>query len=262
MSIVRPRKINQIKKLFGNLAQSSHYQVVFGGLNSELIGYLGVRGIDARFISEDAGLLCYSASIPGSSFATADINGNYTGVSEKMAHTRMFQQMSLDFFVDSDYKVLKFLEHWVEFIGSGSNINPSLSEGYFFRMQYPSKYKTNATKIYKFDKDYRNMVEYSFYGLFPVSLDQTVVSYQGSEVLKCSATFNYERYVSGKVNSFAVVIGNDNNKLPFISNSSSNQTRRVPVSPGAAASGGVVFRPVNVPTGEAIVTGQLYNSLF
>lgn len=262
VSIARPRKINQIKSLFGNLAQSSHYQVVFGGLQSELLGYLGIRGVDSRFISEDAGLLCYSASIPGSSFATSDINGNFTGVSEKMAHTRMFQQMSLDFFVDADYKVLKFLEHWIEFIGSGSNVSSSIPEGYFFRMQYPSKYKSYATRLYKFDRNYGSQIEYTFYGLFPVALDPTVVTYQGSEVLKCSATFNYERYISGRVTSYAVNTWQDNNKIPSIINNTAGNTRRVPVSPGAAGAGGVVFRPVNVPTGEAIVSGQIYNSLF
>ena len=35
----------------------------------------------------------------------------------------------------------------------------------------------------------------------------------------------------------------------------------VPVSAGAASAGGVRFRPSNVSTGEAIVTGQIYDTI-
>ena len=65
-----PRRISDIKPLFTNLAQTSHYQVLFGGLPSQLISYLGNRGVDSRFIVEDAGLLCFNASLPTSQFAT------------------------------------------------------------------------------------------------------------------------------------------------------------------------------------------------
>ncbi len=133
MSAPRPRKISEFKPLFTNLAQTSHYQIIFGGLSGQLRSYLLRRGIDYRFIGDSVGLLCNSASLPGSSFATADIVGNYTGVAEKMAHTRTFTQIDFEFYVDNSYKTLKFLEHWMEFISSGSRESP-YKEGYHFRM--------------------------------------------------------------------------------------------------------------------------------
>ena len=169
-----PFRISDIKPVITNLAQTSHYQVIFGGLPAQLLSYLNVRGVDQRFVGETVGLLCESASIPGSSLATADISGNFTGVSEKFAHTRLFTQIDLDFYVDKSYRTLKFLEHWIEFIASGSNQNPS-QDGYFFRMQYPAYYKTDQTKIIKFDRDYNSQIEYTFYGLFPLSLNFTPV---------------------------------------------------------------------------------------
>lgn len=213
MFVLTRRRISDIKPIFTNLAQTSHYQMSFGGLSFDLLEHLSLRGIDSRFISEEAGLLCNSASLPGSSFATADINGNFTGVSEKMAHTRIFPQISADFYVDKQYKLIKFIEHWMEFISGGSKLTPE-RKGYFFRMNYPILYKSDTTKIVKFDRDYNNILEYNFFGLFPIALDSVNVSYQGSEVLKVTVTFNYERYVSGKIYSLDIFKNIFNNLLP------------------------------------------------
>lgn len=265
MPAPRPRKISEFKPLFTNLAQTSHYQVIFGGLSGSLRSYLRLRGIDSRFIGESVGLLCNSASLPGSSFATSDIVGNYTGVAEKMAHTRTFTQIDLEFYVDNSYKTLKFLEHWMEFIGSGSKEQP-YKEGYHFRMRYPEEYKCNATKIIKFDRDYKKYIEYTFYGLFPLTLNSTAISYEASGVLKASASFNYERYVCGRTYSVDIARNEDNNKesttsTSFLNETTSNRPVYVPVSAGAAGAGGVRFRPANVSTGEAIVTGQIYDRI-
>jgi len=207
----KPRKISDFKPALTNLAQTSHYQLTFGGLPLPLRQHLNVRGVDYRFIAETSGLLCSAAVIPGSSFATADIVGNYMGVTEKMAHTRAFTEMQLEFYVDHEYKTLKFFEHWIEFIASGSGA-PQADDGYFFRMMYPEEYKCNQTKIVKFDRDYDNHIEYTFFGLFPLSLNSTAVNYGNSELLKATVTFNMDRYVSGRADSFSIYRGRDNNK--------------------------------------------------
>ncbi len=173
MPIKRP--ISRFKNTLTNLAQTSHYQVIMD-VPYPVRKYLLDRGVDPFFITENVGLLCSSASLPGSSFATADIVGNFTGVVEKMAHTRQFTQIDLEFYVDSDYRTIKFLEHWMEFISSGSQVNPG-KDGYFFRMRYPTEYKTNRTRIIKFDRDYKSEIEYTFFGLFPLSLNNIGVSY-------------------------------------------------------------------------------------
>ena len=264
MPAPRPRKISQFKPLFTNLAQTSHYQVIFGGLSQPLRLYLLKRGIDYRFIGESIGLLCNNASLPGSSFATADIVGNFTGVAEKMAHTRTFTQIDLEFYVDSSYKTVKFLEHWMEFISSGSGELP-YKEGYHFRMMYPDDYKCNATRIIKFDRDYKRYIEYTFYGLFPLTLNSTAISYDNSSILKASASFSYERYICGRTYSIDIARREDNNLIPqanFINQTDNNRPVYVPVSAGAASAGGVRFRPVDVSTGEAIVTNQLRDSIY
>ena len=209
--MVRPRKIADLKPILTNVAQTSHYQVFFDGLSSDLFSFLGKKGVNSRFITENAGLLCSSASIPGSSLGTSDIFGNYTGVQEKFAHSRIFTELGLEFYVDKDYKMIKFIEHWMEYITSGSEKNQNSSfnktnEGYFYRMRYPrgtSGYKCDKTKIVKFNIDYRSEVEYTFFGLFPINFSSTPVQYGGSDVLKMNVTFNYERYIAGEQTSLS-----------------------------------------------------------
>ena len=187
---------------------------MFAGLPRLLRQHLKVRGLNGRFLAETAGLLCNSAVLPGSRLATADIIGNHMGVSEKMAHTRIFTQIQLEFYVDSEYNTLKFLEHWMEFIanGSTSRVNRQSNKDYYFRMEYPHDYKCDETKIFKFDRDYNKEIEYKFIGLFPIDLTSTQVRYEQSEVLKATATFSFDRYLMGKYDSFSVAKGRSGNR--------------------------------------------------
>ena len=209
--MVRPRRISDFKPRLTNLAQTSHYQVQFGGLPTLLRKHLNVRGIDYRFLTETSGLLCNKASLPGSSLGTERIIGNFTGVTENMAHSRIFTPIQLEFYVDNEYKTMKFLEHWIEFIANGSGETQSQA-GYYHRMEYPNDYKTYQTKITKFDRDYQYELEYTFYGLFPYDLVSTQVAYQSSDILKATCSFYYDRYVCGKFDSYSVHRGTSNNK--------------------------------------------------
>ena len=170
-----------------------------------------MRGVDYRFLTETSGLLCNKASLPGSSLGTERIIGNFTGVTEMMAHSRIFTPIQLEFYVDNEYKTMKFLEHWIEFIANGSGETQSQA-GYYHRMEYPNDYKTYQTKITKFDRDYQYDLEYTFYGLFPYDLVSTQVAYQSSDILKATCSFYYDRYVCGKFDSYSVHRGTSNNK--------------------------------------------------
>ena len=217
--MVSPKKISDFKPILTNVAQTSHYQVFFDGLSSDLFTFLGQKNVDRRFITENSGLLCSAASIPGSALATSDIFGNFTGVQEKFAHTRIFSEMSLEFYVDKDYKMIKFFEHWMDYISSGSEKRritsfSKASPGYFYRMRYPrgdSGYKCDKTKIVKFNIDYQKEIEYTFIGMFPINFASTPVQYGSSDVLKVNCTFNYERYIAGESTNLSIRKGMSEN---------------------------------------------------
>ena len=214
---IKKKRISDFTSIIGNVAQTSHYQVFFDGLSGDLLAHLSSKGVNRRFIGENAGLLCHTAVLPGSNLSTANITGNFTGVTEKFVHTRMFDQMSLEFYVDKEYKMIKFMEHWMEYITNGSGENKT-NVGYHYRMKYPreprSGYKCDKTKIVKFDRDYKNQIEYTFFGMFPKSLNTTSVQYGNSDALKISVTFNYERYISGRESSISRKTNISENTIP------------------------------------------------
>ena len=206
----RPRRISDFKPTLTKLAQTSHYEVRFGRAPAGLANYLKGRGVDGRFITGDMGLLCFSAQIPFANIATANVTGAFTGIGEKFAHSRIFTPITLTFYVDKEYRVLKFLEHWMEFTAGGTHapggrtgVIKQNRSNYFIRMQYPEEYRMEETKIIKFERDYANSLEYTFFNLFPQNVTNIAVSYDQSKTLTASATFEYTRYVSGPISSIS-----------------------------------------------------------
>jgi hypothetical protein len=119
-------------------------------------------------------------------------------VQQKYAHTRQFGNIDLGFYCDSEYKMLKFFEYWIEYI-SGAGAEDTLSKGYYYRMRYPDQYKCEAMAIVKFDRDYnpKHSMQYNFVSLFPTAVSSTPVSYEASQILRINVTFNYDRYIVG-----------------------------------------------------------------
>ena len=164
----------------------------------ESVGRLGSGGVAA--IKDLVRLSCTEASLPGSSLATHEVNSDYTGVSEKMAYRRLYDdRIDLTFYVDYDYSIVEFFEGWINYIvGEGSTFT---TDGYrssnaFYRMNYPKLYKTSELYVTKFERDYagKNMV-YQFIDAFPISINSMPVSYDSSQLLKCTVSFSYTRYV-------------------------------------------------------------------
>ena len=206
----RPRRISDFKPTLTKLAQTSHYEVRFGRAVGGLGNYLRKRGVDKRFIAGEMGLLCNQASLPGSQLATANITGAYTGITEKFAHSRIYVPITLNFYVDDDYKVIKFLKHWMEYTAGGTHapggrIGPitQSKSNYYVRMQYPDDYRMEETKIMKFERDYSNNLEYTFFNLFPQNLGAIQVGYDASKILTASCTFEYTRYVCGPISNIS-----------------------------------------------------------
>ena len=154
-------------------------------------------------------LMCSDASLPGSNLATLEVNSDRTGVTEKFAYRRIFDdRIDLTFYVEvGGYSPIKFFEQWMDYITGASttrdfitaddNRNDLMDPNYFYRMRYPNDYIADqGLKITKFEKDYTdNVLEYEFVRSFPLSISSMPVSYDGSSLLKCSVSMSYIRYV-------------------------------------------------------------------
>ena len=222
MGNVRPRpyKTSELKHRITNLAQTSVYQIKIQpptGLFA-LLKETG-RDLDYNRAGENIELLCDSAVLPGSSFATHEPTNDYAGVTEKMAYRRMYDgTLDLSFMVDRSYNVIEMLDGWLDFI-SGVGITGSRqsykSRQANYRMTYPEQYRTDIY-LSKFEKDvsypddFGDIIEgvldppkqllYTFVGAFPTSVTSTPVSYGPSDVLRVNVSFSYMRYVRERKN--------------------------------------------------------------
>ena len=210
MAAPRPRGISDIMPKLQNVSLSSQFLVKFALPRGDCRTYLRSKGVNDRFIADDVGLLCTDAVLPGSALASVNTTGDFQGLTERFAHTRQFTQVSFEFYVDNEYRSLKFLEHWIDFIASGSIADPS-SDTYHFKIKYPQEYKSNDTRVVKFERNHSQFLEYRFIGMFPISLNSTRVSYNNSQILKASAQFSFDRYVCGESSSLSRALGIDLN---------------------------------------------------
>ena len=138
-------------------------------------------------------LSCMEAALPGTSLATAELTNDHSGITERHVHRRQYDTTSsFTFLVDRNYKQIGLFEQWIGYIVNEQN---SSAENYFYRVNFPKEYQT-AIYIKKFEKDYNNgkMLQYKFLKSYPISIDSMPVTYEASQVLKCTVNFNFSRY--------------------------------------------------------------------
>ena len=196
---IKPYNLSVAKNIIGPLAQTNHFQVTFSSLRpsveSYLKDYLSVDDI-RNFLSRRAGILCDSASLPTTAYATAEVRDNFMGVPQQFAHTRIYTDLDFSFYIDEDYTLLKIFEGWMEYISSGAN-NSTLQDdrAFFRRMRYPDSYKCDTMYINKFEKNFKRTLRYRFVNVFPKAMSAIPVSYGPAELLKVSVSFNFDRYI-------------------------------------------------------------------
>ena len=186
-------------RLMGPLAQTNHFLVTISSLTPEVESYLQsfTNASDVRrFLSERSGILCNDASLPTTSYATAEVKDNFMGIPQQYAHTRIYTDIDFTFYVDEEYTLLKIFEGWMEYISSGSNsFARQDDQAYYRRMQYPDSYKCNNMFINKFEKNYKRTLRYRFVNVFPKAINPVPVSYGAADILKVSVSFNFDRYI-------------------------------------------------------------------
>ena len=150
-------------------------------------------------------LSCSEAALPGSSLMTHELNNAYTGVTEKHVYRRAYDQTAnFTFMVDHDYTIIKIFENWMSFIVGeqfdSSGDRPGIEDpNYFYKVRYPEQYQTDNLFITKFEKDYADDIstkalQYQFFKAFPLSIVTMPISYEASQLLKCTVNFAYTRY--------------------------------------------------------------------
>ena len=220
------RNVSTIKSTLLAPATTSHFDVEIGfpsgSLGTKLRGILGGTTLQQDRLN----LMCSEAVLPGSSLATTEVNNDYTGVTERHAYRRIYDEtIDLSFYIDAaNYLSVQFFETWISEI-LNEDQEEAISPNYTYRAKYPDDYMNEqGLKIIKFEKDLNSQLQYTFIRSYPRSITSMPVTYDGSSLLKCSVQMSYIRYVMRAITNTSrkTVIGDPFQQAAFNSNGLSN----------------------------------------
>ena len=202
MAIIPPQRksISQVKAQLLNPATTSHFQVSVSFQNSRFNRFKSELGLNL-----DQGrlnILCSDAALPGSRFLTSEINNNLPGVRERHVYRRSYDdQINLSFYCDADqYLPIRFFEAWMNFIAGTSTSENVQNFTYSYRVKFPKDYQRGSSlEITKFEKNLDSrrktkLLTYKFVNCFPLAINTMPVSYDASNLLKCTVGMAYTRY--------------------------------------------------------------------
>ena len=208
----KSRTIGDIKSKLLHPALTSHFEVKIPKPTNaaDFDTFLGQNKYPVNSVKGDQlNLLCSETILPGSNLATLDINNDHTGVTERHAYRRVYDdRIDFTFYVDADnYLPIKYFELWMKFIVDESkedqkdkNVGVDNSN-YFYRVRYPKEYMCQqGLEVTKFERTGKgnsytgSTLIYNFVDAFPISVSSMPVSYESSSLLKCSVSFSYIRY--------------------------------------------------------------------
>ena len=225
------RKINDVQNDLFPLSLSAEFKVSLNlgydsgaGTPESLSSWLTKCGIANS--PQDLARYDFFASdvtLPGASFDMAEIMGDRQGTIERFAQRRLYAPLSVSFYVDSDYNILRLFEEWMNFTNPIHNESGRYEGSFqgpkdygqrnnYYKFRYPDDYRRNIV-VTKFEKDFyqganmnetriRNgddlipgsLIFYQFIDAFPSNIVAIPLTYQGTSVMKVTIEFQYLRY--------------------------------------------------------------------
>jgi len=157
--------VSDIKSKFLRPSLTSYFEVEVG-----IPGTIPILSKWSNDVGDRINLLCSEAVLPGSNLATFETNNDHTGVTERFAHRRIFDdRIDLTFNVDGGrYSPIKFFEEWIDYITGASEDGVQIpnaplqkqDSNYFYRMRYPQGDSGYMSKqgltVRKFERDTRH----------------------------------------------------------------------------------------------------------
>ena len=166
-------------------------------------------------------------TLPGASFDMAESMGDRQGTIERFAQRRLYAPLSISFYVDADFNILRLFEEWMNFMnpihnqdgvygGSFQGQSEYEDRNNYYKFRYPDDYKRKII-VTKFEKDFYqglnmnetrirgdkfgsdqlipgSLIFYQFIDAFPSNIVAIPLSYDGTQVTKVTVEFQYLRY--------------------------------------------------------------------
>ena len=203
-------------EIFGKLSLTSQFKVSLHLTNNDvnLMGWLKKAEItDNLEVSNLFDFYCAETSLPGATFDVTEEIGSRQGVIERFPTKRVYPDVTMTFYVDYDYKLIRLFEEWMNYINpiytDDGEFQPNpkgqgdaKNRPDFFRLRYPDSYK-RIISIVKFERDLDTTndvprITYRLIDAFPTNIAAMPVTYEGSTITKTIVTFSYSRYVIEK----------------------------------------------------------------
>jgi hypothetical protein len=215
------------RDIFGSLSLTSQFKVSLHLTNvdaggSGLMDWLRksnvITGNQTKNYVYD--FYCAEAVIPGVQFDVTEEMGSRQGTIERFPTRRIFPEFTMTFYVDNEYNLIRLFEEWMNYINplyAGTGILPPSPIGQgddlgkdktnFFRFKYPDEYK-RIISLTKFERNFNSddpkkikfspQLTYRMLEAFPTNITAMPLTYEGSQIVKTTVTFQYIRYVMEK----------------------------------------------------------------
>ena len=184
-----PRSIGQIKSALLNPSLTSKFSI-------SIVPPTVLSSFLNNTTNDNFNLSCSEASLPGSSLNTQEITDDRHGVTERNAYRRMYDdRIDLTFYVEGEkYTQIRYFETWINFIVGDDTRDVRASRGYDYKVKFPNDYKTSMM-VTKFEKDHGLNLTYTFIDTYPIAVNSMPLSYGSTDILKCTVSMTYLRYI-------------------------------------------------------------------
>lgn len=133
-------------------------------------------GLNSRIL-----LLCDSAALPGVSYATTQ-NRSY-GEFREIPYDRLFENVTLTFYVDKDMVVKKIFDDWIMMIQNPVNRSFKYYDSYVRTMTIQVQDLNDKTKY-----------EVKLHEAYPKTMASVALSSESKDVMKMSVSFQYKYF--------------------------------------------------------------------
>ena len=197
----RARSMSALKARILQPSLTSHYEVFMQApttVRSYIKDQLGLE-VNGNNMEDRVTVPCSEASLPGARLATHELKDDFTGITQKHAHRRLYDDSAnFTFYVDAkEYYIIRFIEGWLSYISLENVTKDVFRDDYNHRMAFPSDYYASVLKITKFERDYNTQsgkLVYEFRDAFPIGISAMPMSYDSSQLMKCTVEFQFSRY--------------------------------------------------------------------
>lgn len=139
-------------------------------------------------------LMCDSAQLPGTSFGTNPVRSY--GETREVAYERIFEPITLTFYMDKDLLIKRMFDVWIESVQSIQTRD----------FNYPSDYLCPQMSIHVYDISNTPVYTTTLFNAFPKQVQAINLDYGSRDIMKLTVTMQYEWYESG--NTISGSVGN------------------------------------------------------